>query len=79
MFKCSKCGNDLNHIDCEFWKCELCILIIEIPTTKKWKNENNNNRFYEHIFKDRDNPVIRHEIGIKRESRENYFKFICGD
>lgn len=77
MFNCTKCKNDLKHLNCEFWLCELCNKIIEIPVTKNWENQNDN-RFHEHIFKDRNNPIITHEIGVNIESRENYFNFICG-
>lgn len=74
MYKCGECNNELNHLNWEFWLCENCGKIIEIPVTKKWEIDN---KFYLHIFEKRDNPIIRHEIGIKKESRNNYFNFIC--
>lgn len=80
MYECNECKNQLEHLNCEFWICKNCNKIIEIPITKNWDIEKeNDNRFYEHIFEDRNNPIIRHEIGIKKESRDNYFNFICGD
>lgn len=78
MFKCTKCEKELNHLNNEFWICESCNKIIEIPVTKNWENKTDN-RFYEHIFENRDTAIITHEIGVKLESRENYFEFICGD
>lgn len=69
MFNCN-CGNELEHINYQFWFCGKCIKIIDLKISQNWENKDLMNL----TFINNDVKMISHQI--RRESQNDFIKII---